>query len=77
MFLCERTNRSPFFQNLRKSSRMKILTLLLATAALTFASCAGTPPPKKTASCCASGTGAKCPSNDPNCKAPQHKHKAS
>ena len=56
---------------------MKILTLLLATAALTFASCAGAPPPKKTASCCASGTGAKCPSDDPQCKAPHHKHKAS
>ena len=54
---------------------MKILTLLLATAALTLASCAGAP--KKPASCCASGTSAKtCPSNDPNCKAPQHKHKA-
>ena len=54
---------------------MKILTLLLATAALTFASCATAP--KKTEKCCATGTGAKCPPSDPNCKAPQHKHKAS
>ena len=52
---------------------MKILTLLLATAALSFASCATAP--KKTDACCASGT-ANCPDNDPNCKAPHAKHKA-
>jgi hypothetical protein len=55
---------------------MKILTLLLAIAALSFASCAGAP--KKTASCCASGGSTKaCPANDPHCKAPQKKTNAS
>ena len=44
---------------------MKILTLLLATAALSFASCAGTPPPKK---CCGDSTSKTCPMNDPHCK---------
>ena len=54
---------------------MKIHTLLLATAALAFASCAGTPPPKK---CCGDPNAKACPANDPNCKAPHHaKHKAS
>ena len=54
---------------------MKILTFLLAVCALTIASCAAAP--KKTENCCATGAGAKCPANDPNCKAPHHKHKAS
>ena len=54
---------------------MKILTLLLATAALVFASCAAAP--KKTDACCASGSAKTCPTNDPHCKAPHHKHKAS
>ena len=54
---------------------MKILTLLFATAALTFASCASTPPPKK---CCGDANAKACPTNDPNCKAPHHaKHKSS
>ena len=54
---------------------MKILTLLLATAALSFASCASAP--KKTSQCCASGPATKaCSPNDPNCAAPQKKHKA-
>ena len=54
---------------------MKILTLLLATAALAFASCASAP--KKTADCCASGAPTKaCPTNDPHCQAPHAKKKA-
>ena len=54
---------------------MKILTLLLAVCALTFASCAAAP--KKTEKCCGDPSAKTCPANDPNCKAPHHKHKAS